>query len=74
MKILHRTTRSVIHEIEGDNLRGADFRGASLHGADFRWADLREADLRWADFTGAFLHGADLYIGNRKVVAADEIC
>jgi hypothetical protein len=64
MQIKHKDG-TVLVEVPGDTLRGADLggaylRGAYLRGADLRGAYLRGADLRGADLGGAYLRGAYL--------------
>lgn len=56
---------SVLKEIDGDTLSGADLHGANLReanlrGADLCWADLCETDLCLADLREANLSDANL--------------
>ena len=45
MKILHRYTREVILEVEGDSLVGANLHGANLRGANLCGANLFGVNL-----------------------------
>lgn len=65
IRIMHRRTGAVLHEVPSHTLAQASLGGAVLSGADLqnaalRGADLLRADLRLADLAGADLRGADL--------------
>ncbi len=47
-------------ELEGAQLRRADFSGAYLYRANLEYADLRGANFTGADLSNARLRGADL--------------
>lgn len=51
-------------KLDGDHLRGADFREADLSGASLRGADLIGADFTGVDLGAANLSGADLDSAN----------
>jgi len=59
MQIKH-TNGTVLLEVPGDTLSGADLSGADLRYACLSGADLRGADLHYATLSGAKLSGADL--------------
>lgn len=69
---------SMNQNLDGEDLRHANFKGATLTGSSFRNADLRDAvfyktDLENCDFTGAKLDGANFAFAN-VVGAVFENC
>ena len=47
-------------DLQGEDLRGANFQNADLRGANLRGANLQDADLQGANLRGANLQDADL--------------
>ena len=59
MKIFHKTG-TLLLEVPGESLYGANLTGANLSGADLRDANLSGADLSGANLFGAYLTYANL--------------